>query len=550
MPAREPPARRPRAAARRSRRDDGASRRGRTGCRSSPGRGSCANATPPRRARVRCRSRTSATTSSGSSPRTTSRSTPTRAGGGERLPGLRPRNSESRYVAITSALIRSRRCETTWRAGSTSACRPIAGRRGRSRAAAPRAAACSSPADRLEQQVLLDLRGGGRALGEPVDPSRERRGEPASCAAEVGDVAPRAAHPEAPRRTARGRRSTADTASRDARRSDRRGRSPRRRGRAPRCASPAASCRSRARRRSARAWTLTEPRSQARSRRPHSVLAPDERALVAQPTRQPGPRRVATGPRRPSRGSGSWARTAACSSCSRAAGLEPEFLRRAGRERAGTSPSASAWRPARYSARITWLVSCSRNGCSGRERACSRPTHSAWRPSASSASMYSSNGREPQLLEPADLGLREGLVGDILERPSAPLLQRGGERGRRFGEVAVGGEPPPALGVRSKRERSSASGATLRRYPPETVSSTSRPLPSARRSRRPASAGSSSPRARIRRATGPRSDGRSRWAGSDAAAAASEMRAAGHRRGSPADRFPHLQRPQDPELHR
>ena len=55
--------------------------------------------------------------------------------------------------------------------------------------------------------------------------------------------------------------------------------------------------------------------------------------------------------------------------------------------------------------------------------------------------------RQPELFEPADLGLCERFVGDILECLSAPLVHRGGERGRRSGEVSVSGQPAPARGV-------------------------------------------------------------------------------------------------------
>ena len=54
--------------------------------------------------------------------------------------------------------------------------------------------------------------------------------------------------------------------------------------------------------------------------------------------------------------------------------------------------------------------------------------------------------RQAQLLEAPDLGLRERLVRDVVQRAAAPLLQRRRELGRGGGELALGRQPAPALG--------------------------------------------------------------------------------------------------------
>ena len=90
------------------------------------------------------------------------------------------------------------------------------------------------------------------------------------------------------------------------------------------------------------------------------------------------------------------------------------------------------------------------------ERRRARRRARACRPSASSASARSSMQRQPQLVEPRDLGLRERLVGELGQRLAAPERERlagAGAPGRRIARARLVDEPPRAREVELLRRR-------------------------------------------------------------------------------------------------
>ena len=89
--------------------------------------------------------------------------------------------------------------------------------------------------------------------------------------------------------------------------------------------------------------------------------------------------------------------------------------------------SASACRPARYSASMSSSQERSRSGCS-RTSASSSPIDVAGRPSSRSAVDPLLDRDEPELVEPADLGLREVVERELGERRPAPQLERTDEQ--------------------------------------------------------------------------------------------------------------------------
>ena len=135
----------------------------------------------------------------------------------------------------------------------------------------------------------------------------------------------------------------------------------------------------------------------------------------------------------------SWRRIASCSS--------PQLRARARRPSAPRGPSAPDGRPrarrpggrsgtARASAAA---CSVSRSGSSSTSRS-SSPTTSRWRPRPRSTLDRQLDGRQPQLLQPADRGGGERLAGDVVERGPAP-------QGERLARPPAGHEPLEARDV-------------------------------------------------------------------------------------------------------
>ena len=197
-------------------------------------------------------------------------------------------------------------------------------------------------------------------------------------------------------------------------------RTARRRGRdAPRLPArlPAGSCRFRAR----PAISTSRPA-------PPRALRHSARAATPAPPHGPpsgSPRRAPAGDRR-SRRPAARARFLAqdrlCSRRSSVPGSTPIASTSAVRACRYAS-SASACLPERYSASIRSTCSFSRSG-SATTRRSSSPTTSRWRPAVQIELDRELERRQPQLLEPADLRGRERLAGDVVERRTAPQLER------------------------------------------------------------------------------------------------------------------------------
>ena len=113
----------------------------------------------------------------------------------------------------------------------------------------------------------------------------------------------------------------------------------------------------------------------------------------------------------------------------------------------------------------------SRCGCSATSRSSSL-TSPACRPSASLASQSRLQAGDPQLPEPRDLGLRELLVGDVVERGASPQCERLLERPLRALRVA-GREQRAAL----VEETDEAVGVDLVRRRLEHVAAAARAQP-------------------------------------------------------------------------
>ena len=108
---------------------------------------------------------------------------------------------------------------------------------------------------------------------------------------------------------------------------------------------------------------------------------------------------------------------------------------------------------------MSWARGRSCSGCSP-VSASSSPTSSAWRPSARSASIRSSRQARRELLQPGDLGLREGLVAEVGEGRAAPERQRFAQGGRCCARVSATMSRRASSKSCSKRSRSHSSGAT------------------------------------------------------------------------------------------
>ena len=134
---------------------------------------------------------------------------------------------------------------------------------------------------------------------------------------------------------------------------------------------------------------VPERRSRPRQRRrPRPTTARHRRAAACARSRRRSLRRAARNPLVPPRGRDRGRGSSAASSCSSRARLEPELVGEPAPP-AWYAARASAWRPARYSARMSWPSGRSRCGCA-RTILSSSDTSSALRPSARSASIRSS----------------------------------------------------------------------------------------------------------------------------------------------------------------
>ncbi len=143
----------------------------------------------------------------------------------------------------------------------------------------------------------------------------------------------------------------------------------------------AGSCRCRARRRS----ETRRPRPASASSRPATSSASSGARPTNAPRAAPRPAARRAGARS---SRGSWRRI----DCVQLAqlvgpGSIPSSVDQQLRARRRYASSASAWRPQRYSASISWPRRRSRSGCVARQLPPARRSSSAWRPSARSASM-------------------------------------------------------------------------------------------------------------------------------------------------------------------
>ena len=123
--------------------------------------------------------------------------------------------------------------------------------------------------------------------------------------------------------------------------------------------------------------------------------------------------------------------------------LEPELLDEHAAVVAVDTRSASAWRPARYRATISWARNASRSGCSRGERLDLRDhlRRSAARQLGLDETLV---GDEPQLPQTLRFGTGPLLVGELGVRLAAPQRQRFAQHRRRPGRVAA---PQPRTGV-------------------------------------------------------------------------------------------------------
>jgi hypothetical protein len=167
----------------------------------------------------------------------------------------------------------------------------------------------------------------------------------------------------------------------------------------------------------------------------------------------------------------SWTRIARWRSASREPGSIPSRSTSA-RRAAWKASSASAWRPARYSASMSCACSRSLHACS-RVSCRSSATSPAWRPAQRSGLDPQLERGEAQLLQALALRRRERRPRELGERRTAPQLE--GLAQRRGGSVGIAGLQRPAPGghavlepVQVERRDGPASGSP-------TASSPARP---------------------------------------------------------------------------
>ena len=140
--------------------------------------------------------------------------------------------------------------------------------------------------------------------------------------------------------------------------------------------------------------------------------------------------------------------------------IDPELVDEAENVGGGRRPSASAWRPERYRASMSWRHSRSRSGCSVTS-APSSAASPAWRPSSRSASIRPSRAVRRSSSKSTDLRLEVAEARNVRQRRAAPQVKRPAE-----GFSGLGGRPASAARVASasssSNRRTSSSVAVAR----------------------------------------------------------------------------------------